>query len=104
MSDRTIEDLFAIGLTLAALFGLVIFFLVIDFSSPQANTDTVGKFVIGMMSIIAPTSVFDVFVSAFVAAVGGVTIGRENVVAGVIAAVFLYGIVSFAIGWFTTPV
>lgn len=104
MGDRSIEDLFEIGLILAALFAFSVFFLVIDFSSPESNVDAVSKFVVGMMSIIAPTSTFDVFVSVSVAVIGGITVGRENVAAGVVVTVFLYGIVSFAIGWFTAPV
>jgi len=104
MSDRRLVDLFEIGLTLAALFAFSIFFLVIDFSSPESNVDAVNKFVVGMISIIAPTSIFDVFASVSVAVIGGITVGRENVAAGVVATVFLYGIVSFAIGWFTAPV
>ena len=104
MGDRSIEDLFEIGLILAALFAFSVFFLVIDFSSPESNVDTFGKFVVGMMSIIAPTSTFDVFISVSIAVIGGITVGRENVAAGVVVTVFLYGIVSFAIGWFTAPV
>lgn len=104
MGDKSIEDLFEIGLILAALFAFSVFFLVIDFSSPESNFDAVGKFVVGMMSIIAPTSTFDVFISVSVAVIGGITVGRENVAAGVVVTVFLYGIVSFAIGWFTAPV
>lgn len=104
MSGNTLRELFEIGLTLAALFAFGIFFLVIDFSSPQGNIDAVGRFAVGMLSIIAPTSVFDAFISISVAAIGGFTISRENAAMGVVAAVFLYGIVSFAIGWLTTPV
>lgn len=104
MGNRTIGDLFGTGILLAGLFGLLVLFLVVDFSSPQGNTDTIGRFIVGMMSIIAPTSTFDVFVSFAVAITGGITVGRENVAAGFVAGVFLYGIVSFAIGWFTAPV
>lgn len=104
MGDRTLRDLFEAGLILSALLGFCIFLLVVDLSSPQGNTDTLGRFIIAMMSIVAPTSKFDVFVSIAVAIVGGITVGREDMAAGILTAVFLYGVVSFAIGWFTAPV
>ena len=103
MSDRTVRDVFEGGLILAALIGFTFFFFVTDFSSTQASTDTLGRFVYAMISVIAPTSTFDVLVSAVVAIVGGVAVGRENLAAGILITALLYGTISFAIGWITAP-
>lgn len=105
MSDRQFEDLYEIGLILAIVLAFGVFLLyMIDLRSPESNVETVRRFIIAMISVIAPTSTIDLLVSVSVAVIGGITVSRESVIAGVIVAFFLYGIVSFAIGWFTAPV
>lgn len=103
MASESFEDLFEAGLALAALLVFAVFIISTDLSV-QGGNEPLGRFIYAMMSIIAPTSAFDVAVSVTVALIGGITVARQNAKAGIIVAAGLYGLISFIIAWATAPV
>lgn len=94
------------GLALAAVVGFagLIIFSVTDFGSAESVGDNIARFIYAFVHTAYPVSITALLIEVAVALLGGITVSRIDVRAGILAGFLCYFLTAFVISWFAAPV
>lgn len=100
----SLKDLVEAAAIFVLLIGIVILFLLTDFSSVDQSSDNLTRFIFAVTHIAFPTSKLAVYLEVALAVVGGYSVSRTDVRKGIFGLFALYFLINFIDAWFAAPV